>query len=72
LKTTLQISTKLPPEIPTAIMSKANLSSSIQRIIHGMVEAYNIKSDGDTEYLLAEMVQTILDEVGYAITSKLN
>lgn len=51
-------------------MSKTNLSSSIHQIIRGMVMAYNVKSDGDTEYLLAELVQTILDEVGYFITSK--
>ena len=52
-------------KLPT---SNTKYNASIQQIIHGKVVAYDIKSDGDTEYLLAVMVQSILEELGRLIT----
>ena len=50
------------------MMMERNNYSNVNQVIKGAIIAYNIKSDGDTEYILRELIQTVMEEIGRSLT----
>lgn len=39
----------------------------IDKIIEGMIRAYNIKSDGDTNFIIKKIIQLVIKEISRSI-----